>query len=93
MASVYSPRARRGAPVSTPLRWEELNGPIDPQAFTIRTIFKRRERVGDLFDPMSKDRQDIGPFCEALRVVFCETSMRRTMGKQYATRQEYSISP
>jgi bifunctional non-homologous end joining protein LigD len=66
MASVYSPRARPGAPVSMPLRWEELNGPIDPEAFTIRTIFKRLERVGDLFATMSKDRQDIGPFCEAL---------------------------
>ena len=66
MASVYSPRARPRAPVATPLRWEELNGPIDPEAFTIRTIFKRLERMDDLFATMSKDPQDIGPFCEAL---------------------------
>jgi bifunctional non-homologous end joining protein LigD len=52
--------------VSTPLRWEELRQPIDPDAFTISTIFKRLDRIGDLFAPMLKDRQDIGPFCEAL---------------------------
>jgi hypothetical protein len=41
-------------------------GLIDPDPCTIRTIFKRLERVGDLFATMSKEPQDIGPFCEAL---------------------------
>jgi bifunctional non-homologous end joining protein LigD len=66
IASVYSPRARPGAPVSMPLKWEELERPIDPMAFTMRTAFKRLERVGDLWAKMWNDRQDIGPFCEAL---------------------------
>jgi bifunctional non-homologous end joining protein LigD len=67
VASVYSPRARPGAPVSAPLRWEELERAVDPGKYTIRTIFRRLGRVGDLFAPVLEDRQDIGPFLEALR--------------------------
>jgi bifunctional non-homologous end joining protein LigD len=66
IACVYSPRARPVAPVSTPLKWDELRQPIDPLAFTMRTIFERLERVGDLWAKMWRKRQDIGPFCEAL---------------------------
>jgi len=55
-----------GALVSTPLLWEELENPVDPGAFTMRTVLKRLERVGDLCAKMWKQRQDIGPFCEAL---------------------------
>jgi bifunctional non-homologous end joining protein LigD len=67
IASVYSPRARPGAPVSAPLKWEELQQQIDPLAFTIGTLLKRVERVGDLWVNIWKNRQDIGPFCDALR--------------------------
>ena len=34
----YSPRAREGAPVSTPISWEELAHGVDPQAFTTRSV-------------------------------------------------------
>ncbi|HEX4449453.1 MAG TPA: non-homologous end-joining DNA ligase [Kofleriaceae bacterium] len=34
----YSPRAREGAPVSTPITWDELAHGIDPLAFTTQTI-------------------------------------------------------
>ncbi|CAN5729705.1 DNA ligase D [soil metagenome] len=34
----YSTRARPGAPVATPLRWEELGGLKDPAAFTVETV-------------------------------------------------------
>jgi LigD, primase-polymerase domain len=57
--------------VSTPLRWEELRQPIDPDAFTISTIFKRLDRIGDLFAPMLKDRQDIGRFAKPFTVREC----------------------
>jgi bifunctional non-homologous end joining protein LigD len=33
-----SPRARAGAPVSTPITWEELEGGVDPAAFTVRSL-------------------------------------------------------
>jgi bifunctional non-homologous end joining protein LigD len=67
VASVYSPRPRQGAPVSTPLKWEEFKKPIDPKAFTIKTIFKRLDKLGDLFEPALTDRQDISGFLESLK--------------------------
>ena len=67
VASVYSPRPRQGAPVSTPLKWEEFKKPIDPKAFTIKTIFKRLQKFGDLFEPALADRQDISGFLESLK--------------------------
>ena len=66
IASVYSPRARPLAPVSMPLKWEELQRPIDSTTFTMKTVLERLDRVGDLWAEMWKQRQDIGPFCEAL---------------------------
>jgi bifunctional non-homologous end joining protein LigD len=67
VASVYSPRPRPGAPVSTPLKWEEFKRPIDPNAFTIKTIFKRLDKYGDLFEKGLTDRQDISGFLDALK--------------------------
>ncbi len=46
MAGAYSPRALPGAPVSTPLRWEEL-ADVDPTVFTVRTVPARLAEVGD----------------------------------------------
>jgi DNA ligase D-like protein (predicted polymerase)/DNA ligase D-like protein (predicted 3'-phosphoesterase) len=48
----YSVRPRAKAPVSTPLLWEEVKEGLDPQAFTIETIFTRLERLGDIFKPV-----------------------------------------
>ena len=68
VASVYSPRPRPGAPVSTPLKWEEFKRPIDPNAYTIKTVFKRLDKFGDLFEKALSDRQDISAFLERLRI-------------------------
>lgn len=43
----YSPRAREGAPVSTPLAWNELTGPVDPREYNVRTIPDRLASLGD----------------------------------------------
>lgn len=45
----YSVRPRPGAPVSTPLEWDELEPGLDPAKFTIETIFPRLKEKGDLF--------------------------------------------
>jgi bifunctional non-homologous end joining protein LigD len=51
VAGVYAVRARPGAPVSTPLAWEELADDLDPRAFTVRTVPGRVREVGDLWRP------------------------------------------
>lgn len=51
LASVYSARPRKGATVSAPILWEELHG-IAPENFTIKNIFDRVERKGDLWKPV-----------------------------------------
>jgi bifunctional non-homologous end joining protein LigD len=48
----YSLRARRGAPVSTPLRWEEVAPELDPLAYNLRTFSERLLQVGDLWAPV-----------------------------------------
>lgn len=47
--SVYSVRPVDGAPVSTPLDWDEVSAELDPKKFTIKTMPKRLAKVGDLW--------------------------------------------
>jgi bifunctional non-homologous end joining protein LigD len=58
IASVYSVRPRAGAPVSTPILWDELDA-VQPDDYTISTIWSRLRRYGDLFAPVLRDRQRI----------------------------------
>lgn len=58
IVSVYGVRPRPGAPVSTPVTWDELPS-CDPTAFTIRTVPERVARLGDLFAPVLTDRQSL----------------------------------
>lgn len=58
LVAPYSPRPLDGAPVSAPLRWEELPA-VSPHMFTIRTMPARLAQVGDLFQEVLTDRQDI----------------------------------
>jgi bifunctional non-homologous end joining protein LigD len=59
IASVYSVRPREGAPVSTPLRWDEVNEKLDPRDFTMDVIRSRIEEHGDLFEPVLHGRQSL----------------------------------
>jgi bifunctional non-homologous end joining protein LigD len=52
LAAPYSLRPKPGATVSTPLEWKEVNEKLDPAAFTIKTIFKRLDKKGDLWKPV-----------------------------------------
>lgn len=49
LAAVYSARPKLGATISTPLQWEELKSGLHPSEFTIKTIPKRLQKIGDLF--------------------------------------------
>lgn len=64
IASVYSVRPKEGAPVSTPLRWEEVNEKLDPAAFTMDVVRERIARDGDLYEGVLTTKQSLG---EALR--------------------------
>src|SRR2546423_5770399 len=67
IASVYSVRPKPGAPVSTPLRWEELDGRLDYRRMGMAAARERLEREGDLFAPVLETRQALGPALRALR--------------------------
>lgn len=41
----YSPRARSGAPVATPVTWTELGPELRPDSFDLRTIPVRLSRL------------------------------------------------
>lgn len=51
MAAPYCVRPVPGATVSTPLKWSEVRKGLDPTRFTIKTIGKRLDKVGDLWEP------------------------------------------
>jgi bifunctional non-homologous end joining protein LigD len=52
-AAPYTARALPGAPVSTPLTWDEVEaGRFRPSGFTLKTARDRLERHGDLFRPV-----------------------------------------
>jgi len=56
-AGVYSVRPKPGAPVSTPLRWDELDDKLDPRAFTTEAVERRISRFGDLAESLRTLRQ------------------------------------
>jgi bifunctional non-homologous end joining protein LigD len=67
IASVYSVRPRVGAPISTPLRWDEVDETLDPSAFTIDVVLERIRTHGDLFAGVLTTRQRIDKALNALR--------------------------
>ena len=60
IASAYSVRPKPGAPVSTPLAWEELTPELDPASFTMAAVLRRVEEHGDLFEPVLGGGQSLG---------------------------------
>ncbi|HKF15046.1 MAG TPA: DNA ligase D [Gaiellaceae bacterium] len=67
IASVYSVRPREGAPVSTPLRWDEVNEKLDPREFTMEVVRGRIEQHADLFEPVLHGRQSLSAALKAVR--------------------------
>ena len=67
IASVYSVRPKPGAPVSTPLCWEELTEDVRPRDFTMHVALERVAQNGDLFEPVLNGGQSLGPALRQLR--------------------------
>jgi bifunctional non-homologous end joining protein LigD len=57
----YSPRARAGAPVATPLSWAEVERGVTPVAFTVATLPDRLKQLkNDPWAGMAALRQSLG---------------------------------
>jgi bifunctional non-homologous end joining protein LigD len=65
IASVYSLRPLPGAPVSTPLDWDELDQDLEPGDFRIDNVWERFA-AGDRFAGVLRERQSLTAAMEAL---------------------------
>jgi len=69
IASAYSVRPKPDAPVSTPLRWDELTEDVRPRSFGMREALDRVERLGDLFAPVLEDPRPLAPAAKVLETL------------------------
>lgn len=59
-AAAYTVRAKKGAPVSAPCTWEEIEkGKVAPNTFTLRNTPARVKKVGDLWADMLKKKRSL----------------------------------
>jgi bifunctional non-homologous end joining protein LigD len=66
IASVYSVRPRPGAPVSTPLRWDELTSDVRPAQYSMGVVLERIAAHGDLYEPVLADKRPLAGAARAL---------------------------
>jgi bifunctional non-homologous end joining protein LigD len=52
LASIYSPRPKPRAPVSTPLTWKEVESGVSLDDFRIDNVPARLKKLGDLWKPL-----------------------------------------
>jgi bifunctional non-homologous end joining protein LigD len=64
LASIYSPRPRPEASVSTPVTWKEIERGVQVADFTIRNVPARVNKLGDLWAPLlqKRGRFNLGAF-------------------------------
>jgi bifunctional non-homologous end joining protein LigD len=62
LVAPYSARPAPGAPVSTPIEWDELDDPdLTADRYTVRTVVERVARIGDPMAPALHDPQTLPP--------------------------------
>jgi len=55
----YSVRAHPGAPVSTPLTWDEVTPALDPRRFSMASVPTRLEALGDPMAGLLREQPDV----------------------------------
>jgi DNA primase len=75
IASAWSPRPLPGAPVSTPVTWEELPE-VDPATLTVHTVPDRLAEQGDPWESMT---DQVGPMDAAMAL--WEADLERGLGE------------
>ena len=69
-AAAYTVRAKRGAPVSAPCTWAEIErGKVTPASFNLRNMPARISRVGDLWSDMRRRGRSLKRATEKLRIL------------------------
>ena len=56
LASIYSPRPKPRAPVSTPLTWKEVESGVSLSDFRLENVPARLKKIGDLWKPLLSAR-------------------------------------
>jgi bifunctional non-homologous end joining protein LigD len=67
IASAYSVRPKPGAPVSTPLRWDEVNEKLNPAIYSMDVVLDRVRRFGDLYEGVLTTKQSLAKALQAIR--------------------------
>jgi bifunctional non-homologous end joining protein LigD len=79
-AAPYAVRARRGAPISTPCTWDELeSGEVGPQTFKLRMMERRMAEVGDVWFDMQRQRRSLQRPLEELHRLLSEDEWREAL--------------
>jgi hypothetical protein len=81
MAAPYGVRPWPGATVSTPLKWSEVKRSLDPSRFTIKTMPKRLENVGDLWQQTLGEAIDLLECLERLSITVLGKKEREDLMK------------
>jgi bifunctional non-homologous end joining protein LigD len=66
VVAAYSVRPLPGAPVTTPLRWDEVNESLSPGRFDLRSVPSRIAAIGDVHEPVLRGRQRLDRALETL---------------------------
>jgi bifunctional non-homologous end joining protein LigD len=69
LASVYSIRPVPGATVSAPIKWSELKETLTPSLFTIENMAARVKKMGDLFEPVLSEKNNLKKALELIHKI------------------------
>lgn len=67
IAGPYVLRAYDGAPVATPLSWDEVKTGLTPKQFHLGNSVARFRELGDLFEPVLKQKQKLEPALQQMK--------------------------